>query len=763
MVVSALTIVATPAVGAAAEGTERVMATVRDIDVGPGALVNTLGLRSATFELAGKYVTIADGQRRLQARVANQLFAEFGVFRDQQGRFKLLGADGRWVQLRVGGKSRRYEAGTWANRWAAGWSFKLTRPAAVRDSVKSELLAAKIDSRQVVCALAYSPLGALRGLLAVSGGGVMTLDKAAKCGDDTAALFITDSLRKGADPGALVRGVRIDPVTYVRFVPPDRPGNNLSDDERRVMRNEVDDYFDLLLDYNGFLQNDVRSAVQTTANGLLATSYTIPGEAKKEINLAEFFTNRASYILDLLGPYGQLASGVVKSTYDTVELGIALAHNANLQGPRVVESVTNDVLGTANEIVNAYDDAFLKFAQNLESLRDSIKAGCSDPAACVSDRKLYAWKQADPMKNIAEQVTALSRAQQAAAHELAVWRKLLPIRGLLHAPRAPRDLINYPAKACTHVYPYDQPFNNEDVLNWYAKYVQNEVDPTWGVPALTAGLYYPYYNWYQCVGDTVHRPYRLSWVFGLANDDPNAVTPLSSSQLKRLFDPWDPAEPITSGFGLSRSEIACGWLRHPARPSRIGSANYYYSPCHSAFYNVGGAVVSPYQGEPNTRYADALFHSVSYWTPAAAELAAGRHITDPDVVSPSVPDLTFGSCAAFDSGATKSAEGGAAVKVYFTNLHDGAIDVYRVRADGLQGRLLFTLPRQNQLARPLYRQGEFKVNYSSLLNTTAGTSFLVRKNGTNECIGTWTARRLPAGAPVDYSVAEVHGGDGILY
>ena len=63
----------------------------------------------------------------------------------------------------------------------------------------------------------------------------------------------------------------------------------------------------------------------------------------------------------------------------------------------------------------------------------------------------------------------------------------------------------------------------------------------------------------------------------------------------------------------------------------------------------------------------------------------------------------------------------------------------------------------------LYRQGEFKVNYSSLLNTTAGTSFLVRKNGTNECIGTWTARRLPAGAPVDYSVAEVHGGDGILY
>jgi hypothetical protein len=510
--------------------------------------------------------------------------------------------------------------------------------------------------------------------------------------------------------------------------------------------------------------------VQTTANGLLATSYTIPGEAKKEINLAEFFTNRASYVLDLLGPYGQLASGVVKSTYDTVELGIALAHNQNLEGPRVVESVTNEVLGSAVEIVTAYDNAFLHFALNLEEMRDSLKEGCSDPATCVSDRKLYAWKQADPTKNIAEQVTALSRAHQAAAHEMAIWRKLLPIRGLLHAPRTPRDLINYPSQAgednCGPGYPYNQPYNNEDVLNWYAKYVQNEVDPTWGVPVLTAGLFWPYYNWYKpfwCGGRKVYRPYRLSWVFGLANDDPKAVTPLSSSQLERLFGPWDPAEPVTSGFGLSRSEVACGWLKNPARPSGLGSNGYFYSPCHSSFYNVAGAVVSPYEGEPNTHYADALRDSVSYWTPAAAELATGRHITDPDVVSPLVPDLTFGSCAAFDSGATKSVAGGAAVKVYFTNLHDGAIDVYRIRADGLQGRLLFTLPRQNQLARPLYRQREFKLNYSSLLNTTAGTAFLVRKSGTNECIGTWTARRLPAGAPVDYSVAEVHGGDGILY
>lgn len=765
IVASALAVVAAFPAGVAAEESVRTMGTVEATATGPGALVNTLGLRSTRRMLAGKYVTIARGQRRLQARVANQLFAEFGVFRDQLGRFKLLGADGRWVKLLWKSERNRHEVGTWANRWTGAWSFKLTRPATIDATVKSELTAAEIDSRQVVCVLAYAPTGAPRGVLAVSDSGVMTLRRTARCGDSTTALFITDSMRKGMDLGALVRGVRIDPITYVRFVPPDRPANSLTNDERRLMLNEVNEYFDMLLDYNGFLQNDVRSAVQTTVYGLLATSYTIPGEAKKDINLAEFFVEQASTVLSLLGPEAMIAGAALKATYNTVELGIALAHNANLEGPRVVESVTNEVLGSAGEIVNAYDSAFLHFAQNLEGLRGSIKEGCSDPATCVSDRKLYAWKQAYPMKNIAEQVTALSRAREAAAHELAIWQKLLPIRGLIHAPRGPRDLIDYPHQGsywnCSPGYPYNQPYKNEDVLNWYAKYVASEVDPTWGVPVLTAGLYYPYYNWYKCSSGTVHRPFRISWVFGLANDDPNAVTPLSPSQLKRLFDPWDADQPITSGFGLSRSEVACRWLRNPARPSQIGSAGYHYNPCRSAFYNVAGAAASPHEGEPLTRYFAALPYSVSYWTPVAAEIAAGRPIHDPDVVSPSVPDLTFGSCAAFGSGATRSVAGGVATKVYFTNLHDGAIDVYRIRLDGSTA-FLFTLSRQNHLARPLAGQGQFKLTYSRLVNTTAGTSFLVCKTGTTECIGTWTAQRLPAGAAVDHAVAEVHGSDGIF-
>jgi hypothetical protein len=176
---------------------------------------------------------------------------------------------------------------------------------------------------------------------------------------------------------------------------------------------------------------------------------------------------------------------------------------------------------------------------------------------------------------------------------------------------------------------------------------------------------------------------------------------------------------------------------------------------------VGGALVSPYEWE--SAYGAAAPWAVAYWTAAPDQIKAGRRITDPDVLSPLVPGLEFGSCAAFRSGTTKSVSGGAAVKVYFTNLHDGDIDVYRIRGDRSTA-FLFTVPRQGQLVRPLPNtsKGPLSLSYSNLVDTTAGTSFLVRRHGDNACIGTWTARKLPVGAPVDYSLAEVHGSDGIL-
>ncbi|HEY5998091.1 MAG TPA: hypothetical protein VI078_02160 [bacterium] len=755
-----------PGAAAAPKNLERVLPAVGETEIGPGALVNTLGLRSARKAVAGRYVTIADGQRLLRTRVANQLFAEFGVFRDEQGRFRLLGADGRWVSLRLSTARHRYEVGTWAGRWSAAWSFRLTRPATVPAAVLGELTAAGIDSRQVLCVLAYSPFGAPRGLLATSDTGVMQLNPAGVCGASTATLFITDSVRKGADPAALVRGVRIDPVTFVRFVPPDGPALTLSLDDRRLMRNEVIAYFDMLASYNDFLLNDIRDAVWRTTEGLLTTSYTIPGDKAKEINLADFFVKRASYALDLIPVYGTIASGVLKATYDTVELGIAIAHNANLAGPRVVESVTNEVLHTAIEIQNEYNVAYSHFGRNLEKMRNATLEGCTDPAACTSDRKLVAWLQADPMKNVTADVARLTRETEVALQEVAIWQRLLPIRGLLWAHP---DLQYMPRQAsstnCDPGYPLNSAFRNDDVLDHYVTWATGTGHPALGVPLVTTAVYYPYYNWYQpgwCAGTDVHRAYRQGWILGLANDDASAVTPLGTALARRLFAPWNPDDPVGSGFGLSRADVACGWLTNRAR-GYMGRAGYYFDPCHFAFTDVGGSNVSPHEGE--SPYLAAWAWTVSFWTPAPGEVAAGRQQTDPDVTSPLVPNLDFGSCAAFQAGSTKSVAGGAAVKVYFTNLYDGAIDIYRIRTDGAT-RLAFTLARQDQLARPLggdNQKGPLHLRYSSLVNTTAGMSFLVRKHGSGECIGTWTARALPAGAPVGYSVAEVHGDNTVLY
>lgn len=764
LVAGALAIAGMPAIGAAAPAPARVMEAVGPNDIGPDALVNTLGLRATTFDTAGQYVTIAAGQPRLRARVANQLFTEFGVFRDVKGRFRLLGADGRWVSVRLHRASKEYRAGTWASRWAAAWSFKLKRPTEFGFGVVHDLADMRIDSDEVLCVLAYSPLGAPRGLLAVSERGTMLVDGSAACGASTAGLFITDSVTKSMSPAALAKGVPIDPITSVRFVAPDRRALTLSVARRRMVRNEIIEYFDKLANYNDLTHGQVVDAVHTTALQLLTESYVIPGDQARDIDLVDFFVKRASYVLDIIPIYGAIASGALKATYDTVQLGIALAHNANLEGPRVVEGVSNRVLTTAADIKTEYDNAFLHFGMNIERLRDSLLEGCNDPTTCVSDRKLAAWWRADPTKNITDEVRRLTREHEVAAHELVVWRRLLPIRGRLHVPNSPLRFMPHQAGAgnCDVGYPYNSAFRNDDILDKYAPWV-TAPDATWGLPVAVTGLFYPYYNWYTpdlCWGEDIFRPYISGWVLALANNDASAMTPVARAW--RLFDRWNPAEPVTSGFGLSRSEVACGWLTKPAN-AYMGEHHYYFNPCHAAFYGADGALVSPYQDEDG-HYDDAIEYASVFWTPCAAEVAAGRSVANPDVVSPLVPDFTFRSCAAFQAGAVKSVPGGVAIRVYFTNLFDGDVEVHRIKADG-STVLVRSLPRQSQLARPLGGASQFgplELHYSAPVDTTAGTSFVVTRPAGGACVGAWTAKERPAGSPVGYAIIEVHGNDGIL-
>jgi hypothetical protein len=747
---------------AVAEEPERHLPEIAAVDSGHEALVNTLGLRAAKQKFVGRYVTVADGKRRMQTREANQMFAEFGLFRDVGARFKLLGADGKWVRIRWNENAQKFQAGTWGNNWNKAWSFKLVRPKTrtMPQKVKSELIKLEINKKLPVCVLAFSAKGFRRGFLKLSGHGVMVLDEDITCGANTSTLFMTDSLPRKTPPRTVTQGVEIDPITYIRYVAPDNPALSLTVVERRAMRNEVIDYFDKLINYNRDLQGRIDDEIGGVSDLLLTTSFEIPGEEAEDVNLIDFFVEQATTWTAFLGPEAAIISAAVKSIYDTVMLGITIANNQSLEGPRIVESITNEVLVKSEEIRTHYGDAFLKAGENLERLRDSILEGCTNPTTCVSDRKLAAWWDADPTAGVTDEVRSLAMEQTVASHEKIVWKRLLPIRGLLYQPGAWFSMRGNQYWDCSPGYPYETGYNNEDIVTQYAIWaVDAPDDETWGPPIVTTHLYRPYHNWYTCwTGESVSRSYISAWTVGLANDDEAAVTPLSG--LHRLFSPWDPNEPVTSGFGLPPQEIACEWLRKDAR-GYTGRHGFYFNPCHAAFYDVDGDVVSPYELE-DPHYDDALPWAATYWRPLEAELAAGRSVADPDVVSPMTPHLTFASCDAWDDDEIVSTAGGGNVKVAFTNLHDGDIDVYWIEVDGSTSHA-FTLPRQDQLQRPFAGDsatGQFILEYSDLVNTTAGTAFLVRANGT--CLGTWTTVAAPAGAAVDYQVAEIHGDDGIL-
>ncbi|MDH3500315.1 MAG: hypothetical protein OEM97_09355, partial [Acidimicrobiia bacterium] len=373
---------------------------------------------------------------------------------------------------------------------------------------------------------------------------------------------------------------------------------------------------------------------------------------------------------------------------------------------------------------------------------------------------------ADPTAGVTDGIRSLALEQTVASHEALIWKRLLPIRGLLYQPDAWFKMVGQAGPSnCNPGYPYNTGYNNEDILNRYAIWAEGAPEgETWGSPIVTTHLYSPYYNWYAsglfCLYKDVFRPFISAWTLGLANDDAAAVTPATG--LDRLFDPWDPNEPVTSGFGLSPQEVACEWIEADAR-GYMGRHEFYFNPCHAAFYDVADQAVSPYQAE-DSHYLSALPWAAAYWRPSAAQLADGRSVTDPHVVSPSVPQLTFDSCDAFTAGNVRSIPGGADVKVYFTNLYDGDIDVYWIEKDG-STIFGFTLDRQDQLSRPLTgdpANGQFKLDYSDLVNTTAGTSFLVRDAADDRCLGSWTAEELPNKPAVGYAVAEVHGDNGIL-
>lgn len=762
---------------AAPTNPDRQMYEVAAGETGFNALVNTLGLRSTKPEFAGEYVTIASDRRKLKAGVANQHYTELGVFRDGNNRFKLLGVDGRWVKLRWNDAGDKRIAGTWSKKWDKAWSFKVVRPnrSAIPAGVESKLLGLDIDPRHPICVRAYNPNGKYRGLLGLTKAGTMVLKPDALCGKSTAALFITDTVPSSVGrkkvPAHVADGLEVDKFTYTKYVAPDLPALTLNETRRELMRQDIEDYFNTLRAFNDGVRSDVADVNTNVTFALLTESYEIPGEKAEDVNLLDFFVDQTSTLLGFIPVVGDVASAALSIIYDSVTLGIAMVHNQNLEGPRVVEGVTNDVLRTRNKIARRYKKTFSDIGQNIDAMKVALLAGCPSRRECTTDRTLAAWWDADPNADLPAN-HELARQHTVAAHELVIWQRLLPIRGMLYEPPGWLAKLGEWKKAakCTPPYPYNGGYHNEHILGRYEIMAAPPNEEVWGKPLVSVHMARPYGHYYRpwSFCSWIWIPFQAGYTVGLADNDQDAVTP--APDLARLFDPWDPEQPVTSGFGIPIQEVACEWLINPARGyagnDQPAVADYYH-PCHLATYGASGEVVNPYEGEPGTKYGEAISWAAAYWLPTNTELEAGRPIADPDVCAPTLPHMEFNSCKAYKAGEVQSVVGGEKIKVHFTNLYDGAVDIYWIKPNGkLSANPAVHLERQDHMARPFSGDAYWNplsqdLEYSAAIYTTVGRSFLA-KNEAGECLGAFTAVAMPEDAAVDYQIAEIHGDKGIL-
>jgi hypothetical protein len=189
-----------------------------------GTLVRTVGFRSASVAHLGEYAAIGnfnenidpdirddhwDGSSAVTVRDnVNAVSAEFGLFAEEGRRFRLLGANGFWLQF--AGPSLSAEA------TAAGvdsaWTFRVRRPRVwdLPQATRNELHRSRISTRLVVCVEVFDPAGDSRGWMSQSPAAI-SLDghpaypvvaSAGPCGGSTSTLFFTDALPKGTPAGA---------------------------------------------------------------------------------------------------------------------------------------------------------------------------------------------------------------------------------------------------------------------------------------------------------------------------------------------------------------------------------------------------------------------------------------------------------------------------------------------------------------------------------------------------------------------------------
>ncbi len=767
-----------------------------------GPLLGTVGFRSASPTIRGWYVTTAlsmtgncNGQ--LAARSSpNLLTLEMGLFRDSDGRFKLLGENGLWV-ARKDGSLRAV-----AKRWADAWSFRAIRPR---------------GTSAAVCLVAYAG-GKVAGLATLKTSGVLGIRSASSLRSATAgciatndrALFYTDRLPKRSTPlsALLNKSSPLDGVTRVRFVPPDRKVS-LTAAQRRDAILSIDIWFNSYDDYLSYVRANTWDHLDAVADPLTVADGWEPGEDPEKVewwNVVFQAAGAATGLIDLFtkaNPYVKAAAAAISAVTAVVSLGIAAnaeANNANLNGPRRIPGVTTATVGSVDKLRSQITADHIRARDNTQLMHKLLKQGCGVPTkAC--DRRLSEWLRSGPSWPA---MWGQLADREIFAKKVEFMKELLPIRGRLYATDGPNGWLHIESETGRsrgwNIHEYlgaaDFGFGTHQGSEAFRRYV------------LFTSVWRPWYHksWrdYPPPVEWRYRPKQFAWAIGLKGDDEQQVTELMEGTFDLLFQPVNEQSPLEGGMGLSYKEVACEWLTNKPHAGGYnapsGSASgAAFDPCHFSFYDPSQS--SPTSVNAKERwvrpdatavatYSSASTYAVPLWVPDLAETRAGRDSDDPDLFSWMIPHLAFGPARADADKYPKSEPKGSrkTIPVYFANLTQGAVTIHLVKPEGVTPRIgpaLRTIPRWNEIKDILGIQGA--IPYSSQTAALArvaswvGATYLVRTvpqdGGSAVDIGTYTVESPPSGASVcrgepetvgPCQVAEIHGhfeganNDGVL-
>lgn len=769
-------------------------------------LVRTVGFRSASAAHLGEFAAIGNFNENIDPGVddawdgagtvtvrdnVNAVSAEFGLFVEDGRRFRLLGANGLWV--RFGGNPLTARAA--GSEWDSGWTFRVRRPRVweLPEATLTELRRNHVSPRSAVCVEVFDTGGAARGWM-TWGAGVQDPDRGpgfqvypvgvagGKCGADTSTLFLTEVLPKGTpvrDLTSPAADFEIDPVNRARFVSQDMRGprdgagdfRSVADDAALTAAlTQIHGYFNDTLfgiDYlNEELSDEVHSFIADQAFNTLAglnVEIVLPsdgdGLSVDPVGVAVAVLAGAA---NLLPAGGGFFSTVISASYTVATVGPTLFQDAEDPTPIEVDlSALRETLNTRQEIAAKYDEYFAAIDKNINSLYDSLRLDCTDAAHCRDDRRIAAWIDLYPSLP-AFSATERDRAFETLllGYEREIYRAFIAARGVLRP-------VHQEQAACADGDGNDAPAGNSEFLGYFRGYAQHAVEGV-ATDLVATTVWRPFHD--ECVCDIDYGTPEVpvwtyyycdvsvftTWSLGWKNAGSTPPSEAAAVILQDLFTPVNARYPDEGGLGLSRREVACQWITHDPADG--------YDPCEFPFYDLASATPGQAGFIANPEDMTGMPWIEALWVADQIELDDGdtladdRPGTDPDVFSSYVPRLEYGSCDAVPL--PRSAAGGKSAWVYVANLTDAAIDVYLRLASGGEELVAEAEAIPPQAAFPPV--GQLYADAVLLPGARVGDVYRVVRAGTGECLGTWTVLPRPAGAVVPYSVAEVHGQNGIL-